>query len=433
MIGIKEFLRSEVAPALGCTEPVCVALACAYAGSILPHKNIEKIELILSPGIFKNGMGVFLPGTDLTGIHYAAAIGAMFGDPKKDLEVFSNISSDHIDTVKKFIAKQRVQIDIDFSKKGIFVCAKIFSNKDVSEAIIKDYHNNLVSLKLNGENIAFEKKNNNKEMKKKIDVDEITRWMKKTPCEDLIDLIYELDDEDFEFLKKGVLMNLQLMEKGQKEVLGYGIYACFEDLEKEQIGTSILEEVQKNVCAAIDARMAGAAYPAMSSAGSGNNGLVATLPIWTVHNILKTPEEEFLRAIALSHLFTSKLKSHMGRITPICSCGLSAGGGATAGITYLYTKDKDVILNAVEMLVVNMFGILCDGAKPGCSIKLLIATHAAMQCVYLSLKGKKLFINEGICGKDIDDTLKNLEFLCSNSYTDTDRLVITIMKNKGLK
>lgn len=430
MVGMKEFLKSEVVPALGCTEPVCVALACAHASSSLPEKDIKKIELIVSPGIFKNGMGVFLPGTDLTGLYYAAAIGGMFGDPKKELEVFSNISTENIHAVKEFIETGGVNIDIDFSKKGIFVHAKVFDSKNISEAIVKDYHNNLISLKLNGKDVHFKKEI--KDRKQNIGVKEITQWIKEMPCEKLIDLIYDLDKEDFEFLKKGVFMNLKLMKKGQNEALGYGIGTYFDELKNEQNGSSIIGEVQKNVSAAIDARMAGAFCPAMSSAGSGNNGLVATIPVWTVHNILKSNEDDFLRAVALSHLFTSKLKSHMGRITPICSCALSAGGGAAAGVAYLYTKEIEVILSAVETFIVSMFGIICDGAKPGCSIKLMMAIYSAMQSVYLALKGKRLFREEGICGQNLNDTLKNLQTLCSKAYFETDRLVIDIMRNKGI-
>ena len=428
MISIKEFLQTEVKPALGCTEPVCIALTCAHAASLISDRIVDEIELTLSPGLYKNAKGVFLPGTSgERGIYMAAALGAVSGDPKKDLEVLSSTSKKDLDLARNLVSLNRVLVLIDEDRDGIYCKAKIKGGPNTAEAIISGLHNNLISLKLNGKEVLSKNKTCVSEMKH----DELTiiDKLKKIPCDELFYLLDELSSDDLDFLKKGVEMNVALAMEGINGKWGYNVCAMFLD-DKRSDMVDLETEIKKYVVAAVDARMGGCPYPAMSSAGSGNNGIVATIPLWVVKSHLKIPDKDFLKAICLSHLFTSKLKSHMGRITPFCSCGLSSGGAVAASISFLMTKDREIAKNAVNNHLASMFGILCDGAKPGCSLKVLMAISCALNSISLAKKGISLTRYDGICGETLDETLKNIELLSKDAYPGMDTELLKIISKK---
>lgn len=222
-------------------------------------------------------------------------------------------------------------------------------------------------------------------------------------------------------------MNVTLAMEGLRGKWGYGVASTLGDGNSSKKNMQIGTEIKKFVVAAVDARMGGCDYPAMSSAGSGNNGIVATIPIWVVKSNMQIPEEDYLKAVCLSHLFTSKLKSHMGRITPVCSCGLSAGGGVAGSIAYIMTKDREISKKAVNNHLASFFGVLCDGAKPGCSIKVLIAISSVLDSIDLARRGVSISNQDGICGENLDETLKNIEMLSKNAYVDMDRQILNII------
>jgi L-cysteine desulfidase len=331
---------------------------------------------------------------------------------------------------KELVQKRKVFIEVDENKKGIFVHAKVVGRGNLAEAIISDYHNQIVSLKLNGEEVPRTQEFGS-EKDRKLDVEKLNKWIKQLKCDELFELIESLDEEDFEFLKKGVLMNLRLAEEGLKNKWGYGVGIMWNKKVHENLMfDSVMLEAKRYVSAAVDARMGGIFLPAMSSAGSGNNGIVAILPVWVVYSHLKISEETFLKAVALSHIFTSKLKAHMGRVSPVCSCALSAGGGAAGAIAYLISGKKKICLMAVKNHLLSLYGILCDGAKPACSLKLATATSCALNNAYLAIKGLDITKDDGISGKDLDETLKYIEELTSNVYLNMDKSILEIMKKK---
>ena len=427
MLNIKEFLQAEIRPALGCTEPVCIALSCAHAALAIPDRVVEEIEVTLSPGLYKNAKGVFLPGSiQERGVHMAAALGAIAGDPTKDLEIFSSHTDTDIQKARQLVSLNKVSILIDEKKRGIYCRAKIKGGSNTSEAVISGLHNNLISIKLNGNELLTKDKHFSNHKQNELNVIDI---LKETSCDDLFDLLDKLSTNDLDFLKKGVEMNVNLAMEGLNGKWGYNVTKTFldyRDSKKEDLET----EIKKYVVAAVDARMGGCPYPAMSSAGSGNNGIVATVPVWVVKSHLKISEQDFLKSVCLSHLFTSKLKSHMGRITPVCSCGLSAGGGVAAAISFLMTNNKEIAKRAVNNHIVSMFGILCDGAKPGCSLKVLMAISSALNSISLAKKGISLTSYDGISGQTLDDTLKNIELLSKDAYTQMDIKLLKVISQR---
>ncbi len=430
MFTIKDLIRLEISPALGCTEPVCVALACSHAGSMLAKREIVYIKVLVSEGLYKNGMGVYLPGArGEKGLYMAAALGSVCGEPKDDLEVFSKVNDDYIKMARELVASGRVIVDVAPNKKGIYVFAKIKGISNIAEAEISGFHNRLTSLKLDGK-LVFERDAGGGEIGDS-EIQELSNWLKNISSVELFDLLDGLDEYDLDFLKKGVNMNLELAQQGLNEKWGYGTSHVFLKTDKGIFWDDNLSfKAQKYVLAAVDARMGGASLPAMSSAGSGNNGIIATLPVWVIYSGLKLDEGDFLKAIGLSHVITSKLKAHIGRLTPICSCSLCAGGGAAGAISWLLSKDREIALSAVKNHLVSMYGVLCDGAKPACSIKLFVATSCALNSAYFAINHINISREDGICGASLDETLDFVEELTANSYKNMDKNILNILRRK---
>ncbi len=431
MWGLKEILKREVRPALGCTEPVAVALACAHASSLLKkNKEIEEIRVLVSPGIYKNGMGVFIPGTHgERGLFMAAALGALAGDGRLEMEVLAKIRPQDIERARVLIAEKKVIVKSKKDLSGIYVHALVRSKRDVAEAIIEDFHTSLTHLFLNGNQIPLEVKRRSSPSPRK--PQDLQKWLKNVSFETLYLLAKEAreDPEVIGLLKDSIEMNLRLSRYALERPTGSTVGCSFTEPQGNNTGHLALT-IQKHTAAAVDARMAGAPLPAMSSAGSGNNGIVATIPLWAIwkNQTKDLPYEALLEATALSHLVTSKLKAHMGRVTPICSCSLCAGAGAAAGMCMLYNQEISVMERAVENHILTLFGILCDGAKPSCALKLANASVCALDSSNFAIRGIGVSPGEGLAGEDIYATLKNIEGFLSTTYSKVDHTLISIME-----
>ncbi len=335
---IKDILRMEVAPALGCTEPSAVALAAAAAASLLPCRTIDGIELWVDPNIYKNGFAVSIPGAEgESGIDLSAALGAFGGDPHLKLEVLRPISRETLRASKGLVARKSVIVNVLNEKRsGIYIRAQLRSGRQMAEAVIEDVHDNIVSLSLDGIPVrghpllcGTSKSQNN--------IRALEEWLANRSLQELIALLDDLDGDDLAFLHEGVDQNTKLAEYGLTYGPGLGVGLALERLVREGLlKKDMVLAARILTSAASDARMAGVKMPAMSSAGSGNHGLTAILPIWAVKDYVTCDDEDcVLRAIALSHVITAHIKAHTGRLSAICGCSIAAGAGATGGITYL--------------------------------------------------------------------------------------------------
>ncbi|GIW48563.1 MAG: UPF0597 protein [Caloramator sp.] len=420
---IKNVLKQEVVLALGCTEPVAVALASASAYSVVKG-DIEKINVIVSSNIFKNAFAVGIPGTKNVGLHIAAALGAIGGDSKLKLEVLKNINSNHEKEAKKIVEEGKVRIDVDDSKAIFYIRVEVFTKNGLGVCEIKDKHSNIVYLEANGKVIYENREVAVGSSKSNFDLREFKLL-------DLIHEIIEMEYKELEFLLEGAEVNIKIAKEGLNNSYGMEIGKRYQKMIEEGI---ISDDIQNNIimmtAAASDARMAGCFMPVMSSAGSGNHGITAIIPVAVCAKLLNKDNEELIKALAISHITTIYIKQFTGRLSSVCGCGVAAGVGAACGMCYLLGgKDKE-IENTIKNMVGDISGVVCDGAKPGCAIKLSTAAAAAYKAALLATRGVYVPCGNGIVGCDIESTIRNLGIFTREGMKNVDRTIIDIMLKK---
>ena len=313
---VKDILKIQVAPALGCTEPVAIALGSAAAVSLLPERRIDAIEIWVDPNIYKNGLAVSIPGTDgLSGLDMASALGAMGGDPKLRLEVLDSVDEAAVTAAIEMVKAERVTVNLLRDQVGLHIRTVVNGGGHTAESVITGLHDNVVSLILDGQPIeesdllpqAAEKNGTSR-------LAELEAWLKALTLDQLIELLDDLDDEDRKFLQAGVDVNLRLADYGLKHGPGLGVGRTMERLVRQGlIKRDMLVAARILASSAADARMSGVKLPAMSSAGSGNHGLTAILPIVAVEEFISVDHALVIEAIGLSHIITAYVKAYTGR------------------------------------------------------------------------------------------------------------------------
>jgi len=431
---VKDILTLQVAPALGCTEPVAIALGAAAAASLLDVHKIDAIEVSVDPNIYKNGLAVSIPGTGgLSGLDMAAAIGACAGNSALKLEVLESVDETAVPGAKKMIKEGRVKVNLLADHRGLHIKTRVTAGGDYAESLIRDLHDNIVSLSLNGQPVT-----DNPLLSKPVagqtasSVSALEIWLKTRSLGQLIELLDDLDGDDLAFLQSGVDTNMALADYGLKFGPGLGIGLALERLARQKLVTrDMILEARILASAAADARMAGVKLAAMSSAGSGNHGLTAILPIWAVKRWVDCTGITTLKAIGLSHLITAYVKAHTGRLTAICGCSVAAGAGAAAGVAYLLGGDQRQIAGAIKNLIMDLAGVICDGAKGGCALKLATAAGTAVQSALFALQGVNVSSgDDGIAGLSPEQTMRNVGTLSTEGMIETDRTILQIMLEK---
>lgn len=431
---VKDILRLEISPALGCTEPSAVALGTAAARTLLDQGPLDLIEVHMDMNLYKNGFAVSIPGTNgQTGLDLAAALGAVGGNPRLKLEVLASINEGHLREARALIQANRVQISLAEDRRGIYVRAMVSQGGRWAEAIIEDVHDNIVHLSLDGQRLESHPLLTAVTAVKK-SVLELEKWLTTLNIDDLVGLLDDLDESDLNFLEEGVRYNLRLAEYGLKFGPGLGIGSTLERLCREGlIKKDLILAARILTSAAADARMSGVNIPAMSSAGSGNHGLTAILPIWAIKDYLPSVvRADALRAIALSHIITAYLKAHTGRLSAICGCSVAAGSGAAAGVAYIMGGNIRHIAGAVVNLITDLAGVICDGAKTGCALKLATAAGTSVQSALFALHGVNVRHTEGIIGINMEQTVDHVGQLSTQGMIEADRTILRIMIEKHL-
>jgi len=430
---VKDILNLQVAPALGCTEPVAIALGAAAAASLLDKQKIDLIEVSVDPNIYKNGLAVSIPGTGgLSGLDMAAAIGACDGDPTLKLEVLESVDEDAVPRAKQLIKAGKVKVHLLADHRGLHIKTRVSAAGDWAESLIRDLHDNIVNLSFNGQPVV-----DNPLVAATADdqsaspVSELETWLKTLSLGRLLQLLDDLDDEDLAFLQDGVDTNMALANHGLKYGPGLGIGLALERLARQKLVTrDMILDARILASAASDARMAGVKLPAMSSAGSGNHGLTAILPIWAVRTWVDCADRTALKAIGLSHLITAYVKAHTGRLTAVCGCSVAAGAGAAAGVAYLLGGNQAQIAGSIKNLTMDLAGVICDGAKAGCALKLATAAGTAVQSALFALQGVNVQPTDGIVGLSPEQTMRNVGTLSTEGMIETDRTILKIMLEK---
>jgi L-cysteine desulfidase len=430
---VKDILKIQVAPALGCTEPVAIALGAAAAASLLPQKQVDDIEIWVDPNIYKNGMAVSIPGTGgLSGLDMASALGAFGGDPALRMEVLDPVGKAAVAAATKIVQAGRVRVNLLRDQVGLLIRTVIHGGGHTAEAVVAGLHDNIVSLKLDGDAITDSgllPKGENGNGKRRLS--ELEAWLKALSLEQLIELLDELDNDDLDFLASGIEVNMRLADHGLKHGPGLGVGRTLERLVRLGLmQRDMVTAARILASSAADARMSGVALPAMSSAGSGNHGLTAILPIVAIEKFITVDHRTVLAAIGLSHIITAYVKAYTGRLSAICGCSVAAGAGATAGVTYLMGGTKQHIAGAIKNLSEDLAGVICDGAKAGCALKLATAAGTAVQAALFALQGVTVDFTDGIIGRSPEDTMKNIGTLTTQGMIETDRTILNIMLEK---
>lgn len=423
-----EMLIAEVKPAVGCTEPVAVALACAKCKELL-SENVLRTDIKVSPSIYKNGMCVGIPGTNRLGLNIAAAIGIVCGESKNGLSVLEGSSEEDIKKSEDLMDSGKIVISPAQTTQKVFISVDFWGEKNHAKVVIREKHDNFTYLECNSEVILDREAEFSPAeggISKKSIMDDAT-------LEEIIRNVESLKLEDIDFLLEGIDMNLKMAQIGLEEKIGIGVgYGIKKSMEEGILSNDVINTSMMLTAAASDARMAGLDMPVMSSNGSGNHGLTAILPIVAYSQKFPQSDERMAKALAISHLVTAYIKNFTGRLSAMCGCGVAASTGATAGVAWLMDESIEQIAGAIKNAVSDLSGMICDGAKGGCAIKLSTAASAAIQNAVLAKNKCYTDSMNGIVVEDVDQTIRNLGSVSSQGMTITDEVILDVMNNMNL-
>ncbi len=426
MFTIKEFLAQEVKPALGCTEPGAVALAVARAAEEL-GQQVDSIDVVVSDSIFKNGVAVGIPGTGgLRGNVIAAALGAVCGSSEYGLEVLREVSDKDIQQAQAMVDRGSVTLEADMTKHGVYVWADVSGGGHRACCVIQGSHTNIVSVDKDGVNV-FQKASESQTTS----APSVSSQVASMEYVDLVDLVSTLDDEDRDVLMAGVDMNMAIADYGLNNDVGLNFGKNIRRMSGDLFDLDLASQIRAFSAAASDARMDGAPLPVMSSAGSGNHGITAILPVYVAGVFHKKSREEIAEALAFSHLSTSFVKSRMGRLSPVCGCAVAAGAGAAAGITHLLGGSVEQSTKAMEIILGNLIGMVCDGAKETCALKVSTGAAEAYCAAMVVLAGDSLKGAQGVVDpSNISKTVENAVALNVEGMKGVDGVIIDIVSKR---
>jgi L-cysteine desulfidase len=423
---ILALIHKEVVPAIGCTEPMAVALCTARAVEQLGCRP-EKIEALLSANILKNAMGVGIPGTGMTGLPIAIALGALIGKSDYQLEVLRDLTPEALEAGKRYIAEERIGIQ---QKKGIseklYIEIIVTAGEKQATAVIAKGHTNFIFVEDGRLDDATLLKLLPADAEHVPDSDDIALDLK---------LVYDFATttplDEIRFILETRDYNMNAAREAIKGNYGHNLGKTIDrPLSKGILGNSIYSHMISRTAAACDARMGGAMIPVMSNSGSGNQGICATNPVCVFAEENENTEEELIRALTLSHLTAIYIKQSLGKLSALCGC-VVASTGSSVGVTYLMGGDYARCCAAVKNMVANLTGMICDGAKPSCALKLTSGVSTAVLSALLAMEGKCVTSQEGIVDDCVDRTIHNLTAIGADAMCITDELVLNIMTSKG--
>ncbi len=462
-------IQREVVPAIGCTEPVAVALCVAKATEVL-GKCPETITARLSANILKNAMGVGIPGTGMIGLPIAIALGALKGKSEYGLEVLKDITPESVEEGKQMIAGQGIKIELkDGIEEKLYIEVVCSADGDEATAIISGGHTNFVYAERNGQVLFDHRTKTGAEADTEevdLNLSKVYDFATTTPLDEIrfileakrlnlqaaersfkgaeadteeVDLnlskVYDFATttplDEIRFILEAKRLNLQAAERSFKGNYGHELGKTLQSSRSEQsiMGSNTFTHILSYTSAACDARMAGAMIPVMSNSGSGNQGIAATLPVVVFAEENHKTEEELIRALVLSHLTAIYIKQNLGRLSALCGCVVAATG-SSCGITYLMGGEYKQVAYAVQNMIANLTGMICDGAKPSCALKLTSGVSTAVFSAILAMEGKCVTSVEGIIEDNVDFSIRNLTKIGSEGMNETDKLVLDIMTHK---
>lgn len=420
-----KFLRlldRELVVALGCTEPIAIALAAAVARKYVKGENLIDLKVYASGNVIKNAMSVNIPGTGSCGINLAAALGSLTSEIDKSLEILVGLNKCDIEKAKKMVMDRKVSVCLADTPKKLYIEVLAKTEKSCARVVVEDTHTNISLIEIDGKviksNTLLKEINESEFDTEELDIEAIWNFVKQVN-------INKLD-----IIKKSIEINRAIGIEGLENIYGLQVgRTILNQIKKGLISDDIINYAMALTAAGSDARMAGSTFKVMSNSGSGNQGITATLPVLAVWEKLRLSEEVLLRATALSHLITIYIKSKFGRLSALCGATIAATG-ASCGIVYLLNGDKIAVKSAIQNMLGNVTGMLCDGAKAGCALKVSTCTNAAVHTAIMAVEGITIQATDGIIDNDPEKTIENLCVLGNRGTLEADKIILSIMLNK---
>lgn len=416
-------LKNGVKPALGCTEPVAVGLAATKAYEQVGGE-IKSVHAFLSPNIIKNGMGVGIPGTKEKGLKFAIALALVCGNSSYGLEIFKDVNDSYIDIANSIINNDIIELIVEKNDSSLYIEVDVETTNGVGKCIIKDNHTNITLVSKNNEVIYKKQTHELEQDLNALNFDELT-------IEQIIQFAQNVSFDDIKFLLDGYSMNMDIAYVGYVNKSGLGVGAAIADslgVKLEEL--DILNKIRVLTASASDARMSGINMPVMSSAGSGNHGLTAIIPPALVCEELSCNEEKLARSLAISHLVTALVKNYTGSLSPVCGCSVAAGVGSSAAIAWILNGNIQQINGAVKNMIGTLSGMICDGAKEGCALKLSTSSSESYIQAALAIKGVIIKPTDGIVSQSAEDSIKNLGIVSTKGFVNADEEILKVMMNK---
>ena len=423
---IIDLMNREIIPAIGCTEPIAVALCVAKATETLGCRP-EHIEARLSANVLKNAMGVGIPGTGMTGLPIAMALGALVGKSEYELEVLKDSDAEAVKQGCRFIDEKRIGVSLkDNIEEKLYIEIEVKAGDDKAVAIISGGHTRFVHLSRNEEVLLSLEAGNSAEG--------TTTEEPKDPeltLRHVWDFAMTAPLEEIEFILEARRLNMNAAYESLKGEYGHSIGKLFRsESERNVMGDTLHCQIVGMTTAACDARMAGAMIPVMSNSGSGNQGLTSTVPVVVYGEQTGASHEQMVRALILSHLTVIYIKQSLGRLSALCGCVVAATG-SSCGITYLMGGGYEEVTKAVKNMIANLTGMICDGAKPSCAMKCASGVSTAVVSALMAMNNRCVKSVEGIIDDDVDRSIRNLTDIGRDAMNQTDAMILKIMTSKS--
>lgn len=417
-------VKQNVKPAVGCTEPISLALASALAASHLAG-TVTRIVARVSPNLMKNGMGVTVPGTGMVGLPIAAAVGALGGDPLAGLEVLKGAPVEAIAAAKLLLARGDVKVSIQQPCDEIlYTSVTVFTAKESATVVIAGEHTRVIRIEKDGDVLFDAAEDCQVEGKAQ------ACSMENVSLEQIVEFAQGVPFDEIGFILDAALLNNELSREGLRAQYGLHIGSTLQrQLDRGLMAKDLLSDIMIRTAAASDARMGGACLPAMSNSGSGNQGIAATMPVVVVAEHLGCDSEKLARALILSHLTAIYIHHQLPALSALCAA-TTAAMGAAAGITWLIDGSYKSISMAISNMIGDVSGMICDGASNSCAMKVCTSAASAWKAVLMALDNSSVSGNEGIVAHDVEQSIRNLCALASQAMQHTDRQIIAIMANK---
>ena len=430
----KALLNLETDPGLGCTEPAAIGLSAAAAIALLKEKTIESIEVTTDLNIYKNAMGVIIPGSKgQSGIPLAAALGAVTGDPKNRLQIFSTIDKQGLEKAESLLRAGKVSAEIKEGQAGLYIRTVIKAGGHTVDAVITGRHDHIESLRIDGESQKDHPLLAGKGSEDS-NVDDLKEWLTSLSIGEIVDLLDGLDRDDVAYIQRGIDLNMELVKYGLSHGPGLGVGKTQQSLIRQGLlKNDMVLAGGIFASAGIDSRMGGAMLPAMTLAGSGNQGIAASTPIVAATDFATLEDSLLLiKSVALSYLLTCYIKALAGRLGPICGSGVAGGAGVAAGVTYLLGGTVEKIGGAIKNHIENFAAIICDGAKTSCALKVGEAASSGVKSALMALQGTVVRPVDGIIDESPETTMRNLGKLTRSGLKSMDPAILDIMLHKCL-